>query len=439
MSRDRILPPDLDPADAFAALRAGGGALPFFLDSGPDAPAGARSYLGADPDAVIELSGGVLRRRGPEGESECAGDPFDAVGQSVGEGGFWAGFLSYDLGRLVEGTPPHAVDDQGFPALRLARYPDVLVFEHGPRLWRAERATERLPEVLRTALRTPPTGGGFSLGDWEPSVSRGEYLSALARAREAIREGEIYQANLSHRFTAPFSGDPWTFYAGLRRAHPAPFSAYLEGAGGAIACFSPECFLDRSGDRLETVPIKGTRPRFPDPARDAASRSALEDSPKDRAELAMIVDLERNDLGRVAATGSVRVETPRRIVSYATVHHAESAVSCRLRPGTGWGGILKAAFPGGSITGCPKIRAMGILAEIEPFARGVYTGAIGWLAADAGCLNIAIRTVTLSGGRATLNVGGGIVADSDPDAEYEETLHKGKAFLSVSRLREPGL
>lgn len=439
MPRDGVLPPDLDPARAFSALRAGGGALPFLLDSGPEAPSGARSYLGTDPDAVLEFSGGVLRRREGKGWTDLREDPFDALGRAAADGGFWVGFLSYDVGRLVEGTPPHAVDDQPFPAMRFARYPDVLVFEHGTRLWRAERASERLPAVVAAALKAAPAGAGFSLGDWAPSVSREEYLAALGRAREAIRQGEIYQANLSHRFTAPFSGDPWAFYAGLRRVHPAPFSAYLEGDEGAIACLSPECFLERSRERLSTAPIKGTRPRFPDPARDAASRKELEESAKDRAELAMIVDLERNDLGRVAATGSVRVETPRRIVSYATVHHAESVVSCRLRAGIGWGEVLRAAFPGGSITGCPKIRAMEILAELEPFARGLYTGAIGWLSADAGCLNIAIRTVSVSGGRALLNVGGGIVADSRPDAEYEETLHKGKAFLSVSRLRQPGL
>ena len=145
----------------------------------------------------------------------------------------------------------------------------------------------------------------------------------------------------------------------------------------------------------------------------------------------MIVDLHRNDLGRIAETGSVAVETSRRIVSYATVHHAEAVVSCRLCAGAGWGEILRATFPGGSITGCPKIRAMEVLAELEPWARGAYTGSIGWLSADAGCLNVAIRTVTIFGGRAVLSVGGGIVADSDPESEYQETLHKGKAFLEI--------
>ncbi len=419
------LPSALGPAEAFARLRSSGVRLPFFLDSGSFP---GRSWIGADPEAVLGLSDrGLFLREGGR-EDRLDGDPFSVLGGLVAAGGFWAGFLSYDLGRRIEGTPAHRIGEAALPLMRFARYRDVLVLDHAAGTWAVEAPSGEVPR-WRAALDGPSGPAPYSLGAWEPSVPKEEYLAAVDRVRAAIGQGEIYQANLSHRFTAPFGGDPWGFYAAFRRVHPAPFSAYLEDRDGAVACFSPECFLARDGERLSTVPIKGTRPRFADPARDAASLAELEGSPKDRAELAMIVDLERNDLGRVARTGSVRVEVPRRIVSYATVHHAEAAVACRLRPGTGWGEILRATFPGGSITGCPKIRAMQVLSDLEPFARGIYTGSIGWLTRDAGCLNIAIRTVVFAGGRAVLNVGGGIVADSDPESEHAETLHKGRAFL----------
>ncbi len=429
-----------EPISAFKTLKSSGARFPFLLDGAValSEGRGARSLVGGNPAVVLESRAGRMRRFEAGRWTDEPRDPFDALERLVGGGGLAVGFLSYDLGRAIENTPPHAHDDQILPLMRFGLYRDVWEYNHDRGLWRPAAGLGPRPWIETPPARLgwpslatqPPLVEDFSLGPWEPSVSKEAYLAAVRRAKELIRDGEIYQVNLSHRFTASFAGDPWAFYQVLRRAHPAPYAAYLEGeVGEAVLSLSPECFLDRQGGEIRTFPIKGTRPSFSDAERDAASRRALEESEKDRAELAMIVDLERNDLGRVARPGSVAVEIPRRLFASATVHHAEAVVAAALREGAGWAHILRATFPGGSVTGCPKIRAMQVLSELEPWARGLYTGSIGWLTPKAGSLNIAIRTVTVACGRAVLNVGGGIVADSDPEAEYAETLDKGRAFL----------
>jgi para-aminobenzoate synthetase component 1 len=259
------------------------------------------------------------------------------------------------------------------------------------------------------------------------------YLDAVARVRDYIIAGDIFQANLSQRFEAPLEEDPWPFYRRLREVNPAPFAAYLEFDGVAIASASPERFLQVDPDgRVETRPIKGTRPRGVSPEHDAALSQALHDSAKDRAENLMIVDLLRNDLSRVCLPGSVKVPELFALEGYRTVHHLVSTVTGRLRPGKTATDLLAAAFPGGSITGAPKVRAMEIIAELEPSRRGIYCGSIGYLSlTGAADTSIVIRTIVALGGHAYFSAGGGIVVDSDPEQEYQETLHKARALITA--------
>ena len=254
----------------------------------------------------------------------------------------------------------------------------------------------------------------------------------MRRVREYIRAGDVYQVNLSQRYRFPFSGDGFGLWESLFRRNPAPFYAYLHCGGHQVLSTSMERFLFRKGDFIETRPIKGTRKRGASPSEDEALRAELRSSPKDDAELSMIVDLLRNDLGRVCLPRSVRVQEHKRLESYQNVHHLVSIVTGRLASGTTYGDIIRAAFPGGSITGCPKIRAMEIIDELETVVRHVYTGSIGYLGwHDNMDLNIAIRTAVIHGRACSYSVGGGIVFDSDEADEYEETLHKGRTLFEI--------
>ncbi len=252
----------------------------------------------------------------------------------------------------------------------------------------------------------------------------------VERALEHIAAGDVYQVNLAQRFLVDPAPPLPALYRSLRDASPAPFLALHTLPGGGIASSSPERFFRIVGERIETWPIKGTRPRGRTPAEDLALAAALRQSEKDRAENVMIVDLERNDLGRVAEIGSVTVAELCGVASHANVHHLVSRVEGRLRPDAGPVDVIRALFPGGSITGAPKIRAVEIIDDLEPVRRGVYTGAIGYWDLSGDCdWNIAIRTVVLANGRASFHAGGGIVADSTPEAEYEETLVKASGMM----------
>ena len=259
------------------------------------------------------------------------------------------------------------------------------------------------------------------------------YLDAVSRVRDYIIAGDIFQANLSQRLQAPLEEDPWQLYKRLREVNPAPFAAYLEFEGVAVASASPERFLllDEAG-RVETRPIKGTRPRGLSPLHDAALSLSLAESEKDRAENLMIVDLLRNDLSRVCRPGTVRVPELFALEHFPTVHHLVSTVTGELEPGKGATDLLAAAFPGGSITGAPKVRAMQIIAELEPSRRGIYCGSIGFLSLTGAMdTSIVIRTGVAIGGQVYFSVGGGIVADSDPEQEYRETLDKARALVNA--------
>jgi para-aminobenzoate synthetase component I len=280
-----------------------------------------------------------------------------------------------------------------------------------------------------------PVEGGW----WDPSVGLRSsftydgYLTAVARVREYIFAGDIFQANLSQRFDAPLAEAPWALYCRLRTRNAAPFAAYLDFPDVVVLSASPERFLRVDvGGHVETRPIKGTRPRGVGPEHDAALGQALAESTKDQAENLMIVDLMRNDLSRVCAPGTVRVAELFGLEHYATVHHLVSTVVGDLTTDADALGLLRAAFPGGSITGAPKVRAMEIITELEPSERGVYCGAIGyWSVTGALDSSIAIRTAVTLGGRLYFSAGGGIVADSDPEQEYLETLDKARGIIDV--------
>jgi para-aminobenzoate synthetase component I len=423
---------------------------------------GRYSYLTADPWQVLCTKGAggdpfgrldaALRRH--RTESLASLPPF--------QGGA-AGFLAYDLCHQLERLPAPPFDDLDLPDLCLGLYDWTLAWDHVEgRTWlfstglpeegsaRAARAEERAEWVRRrlagppAALRpgraspplprpaSPPTHPVEGWAGVRSTFSRESYLRAVERVREYILAGDIFQANLSQRFESVVDDHPFALYRRLRERNPMPFAGYFDFGDGAVVSASPERFLRLFGDRVETRPIKGTSPRGWTPRHDSALGVALAESEKDRAENVMIVDLLRNDLSKVCRDHTVEVPELCRVERYATVHHLVSTVLGRLRPGLGAVDLLRATWPGGSITGAPKVRAMEIIAELEPTRRGVYTGALGYLSfGGAMDTNIAIRTFVVKEGRASFQAGGGIVADSDPEREYEETLDKARGLVAA--------
>jgi para-aminobenzoate synthetase component 1 len=346
--------------------------------------------------------------------------------------GWWAGWLSYDLGRQVEALPALAEDDLGLPPLALGRYDAWLEFDHERRavVLRGEGEGDLL---IRALGRTPGMLVHRAIAAWDSSLPRDRYERAVERAVEYVRAGDVFQVNLSQRLAADWGGDPFALYARLRETSPAPFMALVRLGGADVISASPERFLGVRGDRIETRPIKGTRPRGGDPAADESLAAELAASEKDRAENVMIVDLARNDLGRVARYGSVAVERLSELERHPGVHHLVSTVSARLRAGVEPADVIRATFPPGSVTGAPKVRAMEIIDELEPVRRGPYCGAIGWI---DGCgdleLSVAIRTFVATRGSLHLHVGGAVTAESEPAGEWQETMHKAARLLEAS-------
>jgi para-aminobenzoate synthetase component 1 len=348
----------------------------------------------------------------------------------------WMGCLGYGLRTAFEEVPERHPDDTGIADVQLSYYPAVAVYDAVDGSWWFvwRHGAADTVRTLRACLRrAAPSPRGAVAGPPRPRIARAEYLAAVRRAVEYVHAGDLFQVNYAHEFRAGFRGDPLALYLALRAHNPAPHSAFLDlGEGRAICSTSPELFLRLRGRDVVTMPIKGTRPRGAGPAEDARLAEELRRSEKDAAELAMIVDLERNDLGRVCAPGTVVVAEEARIESYASVHHRVAEVRGRLEEGCDRLDLLAASFPGGSITGAPKVRAMEIIDELEAGRRGPYTGSIGILTDDGGMeLNIAIRTPVLADGTVRVHVGGGIVADSEPEEEYEETLAKGRAIFEA--------
>jgi len=416
------------------------------------------SFLTADPLLVLDRPSdspdpfaearATLRRISPDKPSVDGAPPF--------LGGL-SGYLSYDLGRRFERLPTLAIDDQPLPLLRLALHDWVIAWDRRMgTAWLGGRAVDgdtarlarRLADVHERLAGAKPGGGDAGAPPNElqfiSGLDRPAFEAGVEAIRERIARGDLYQANLTRRLETSFAGDPWPLYRRLRIGDPALFAAYIDlgpsstGNRRAIVSASPEPFLrvDPWG-RVATDPIKGTRPRGQTRDEDRALACELLASDKDRAENVMIVDVLRNDLGRVCRPGSVRVPRLCRLERTTAVQHLVSTVTGRLSAGRDAFDLLAASFPGGSITGAPKIRAMEILEGLEPVRRGPYTGAIGWLGPDGALeTSIAIRTLVADGSRLTLHVGGGITWRSDPAAEWDETVAKARGPLTAIGGRE---
>lgn len=423
-----------------------------FLDCGRGgAHAGRYDILAADPYATLTTRGELTTIRCRAGTRYSRADPLRLLAESLGPRGEAApalpftggaiGYFSYDLARRFERLPQLAEADIRLPEMAVGLYDWALVVDHEEqRSWLVGAGRDRRTEaVWEELVRAAASGAGrrpsapFQI--LSPVVSnfdRAAYRRAFDRIEAHIRDGDCYQVNLAQRFEARVCGDPWHAYSSLRATNPAPFSAFLAYPFGAVLSSSPERFLRVRGDRVETKPIKGTRPRAPDPQRDGALAAELAASSKDRAENVMIVDLLRNDLGKSCIAGSVGVDVLFEIESFASVHHLVSSVSGRLAPECGAVDLLRGCFPGGSITGAPKLRAMQIIEALEPQRRSVYCGAIGYIGFDGNMdTNIAIRTLVQAGDSIYAWAGGGIVADSEEGAEYQESLDKAAALLAI--------
>ena len=351
------------------------------------------------------------------------------------------GYFSYDLGRRFERLPALTEDAEKMPEMAVGIYDWAVIVDHlDKRSWlvgqgRCVDTHARWRELVARFSTQPVERARVPFRITAPlasNLSRERYAAAFRRVLDYINAGDCYQINLAQRFAAPAAGDPWLAYQALRVINPAPYAAYLNTPYGQVLSASPERFLKLEHRRVETKPIKGTRPRAGHPRVDAELATALKASEKDRAENVMIVDLLRNDLSKNCEPGSVKVPRLFEVESFATVHHLVSTVTGTLRQGRDALDLLRGCFPGGSITGAPKLRAMQIIEEIEPHRRGIYCGAIGYIGGDGNMdLNIAIRTLVYAGGTIRFWAGGGIVADSRLEDEYQETFDKAAAMLKL--------
>ena len=434
-----------DPVDALLAV--GRADHPFLRTAQGGGSRGTPwSFLGVRPRETL------VCRRAPSTDASCleALAPVRVThrGPTVPFRGGWAGMLGYELRAAVERSPPPRRPPGGFPALWLGRYDAIVAWNHrarrsvicgiGPTAEKARERGDRLRALIESKRHAVRTKRMRVTTQPRARVSRAAYEARVARAKAAILRGDIFQTNVSQRFDATIEGHPTRWFQQLAQSQPAPYMTYLDlGRGRTILSASPERFLRLRGRTLETDPMKGTRARGATPVEDRALRDALRDSPKDQAELAMIVDLSRNDVARTCRTGTVRVVTPRRLIKFARVHQAIAVVRGVLPRRADRMAAVRAAFPPGSVTGAPKVRAMEILDELEGEARGPYCGALGWF--DAGGdmdLAVAIRTIWCAGNKASYRVGGGITLGSDPHDEWRETLDKGRGLFKALAGRE---
>ncbi|AKJ98213.1 aminodeoxychorismate synthase, component I [Pseudomonas sp. Cab53] len=435
------LPYRANPAEYFAAIRHAPGSV--LLDSGrPSAERGRYDVLSAWPLAQLAVlpdeSGRDFLQRLRTQLTRLGHAVLPATVQLPFAGGL-IGYLSYDFGRHLETLPSHAKDDLHLPDARFGVYDWALVSDHQagtsqlvfhPHCAEAER--QRLIALFSQAAPRPVDN--FSLaGPMTPDLSADAYRQALAQIHAYIQAGDCYQVNFAQRFRAPCQGDAWAAYVALRAACPTPFSGFQSlPEGGAVLSLSPERFVRVSQGHVETRPIKGTRPRGTTPAEDAAHAADLLASPKDRAENLMIVDLLRNDLGRTCRIGTVQVPELFSLESYPNVHHLVSSVTGELAADKDALDLIAGSFPGGSITGAPKIRAMQIIDELEPTRRGLYCGSLLYLDVRGEMdSSIAIRSLLVKDGQVCCWGGGGIVADSDWQAEYQESITKVKVLLDT--------
>ncbi|WOO41160.1 aminodeoxychorismate synthase component I [Rubellicoccus peritrichatus] len=424
--------------------------LPFVLDSSlSNDGLGQFSFFGADPFLVFTGKDGQYETQSPDGTESLVGDGLAIMrdlmsqhkidnNQPIPFCGGAVGFLSYDYGRQIERVPQLAEDDRDVPDLHFGFYDGIAALNHETGILSLIALGIRAdPDLvlaeLKAIIESPFKKSGEAPiqrhGEWQWNMSHETFLNTVERVRSYIASGDVYQVNLSQRARCSYEGNAIQLYQALRNGNPAPYSAYIDTGELAILSTSPEQLIRKQGRQLETRPIKGTRPRGANTEEDQRNANALLCSEKDRAELLMIVDLERNDLGRVAEIGSVKVDQLYHLEHYARVIHQTAQVKAQLAEDRDIFDCIKALFPGGSITGAPKIRAMEIIEELEPTRRGAYTGSVGYIGFDGNAeLNIAIRSLHLKDGFLDYQVGSGIVWDSDPESEYQETLDKGRAI-----------
>ena len=425
---------------------------PIWLDSGaPLTEQGRFDILVADPIAALVTRGAVTEISHGTAVTRSDDNPFELLRPWLSDrvaaipdipfAGGAVGYFGYDLARRLERLPSFAEDDANIPDMAIGIYDWAIVVDHQLKKTTlashgsASMTTKRWEELVwdfKGDAGSRWTIPFHVLSEVAPDLTITHYSERFAKLKRYIAEGDCYQVNLTRRFSARAGGDPWTAYRELRKVNPAPMAAYLQLPFVQILSSSPEVFLQVRDKQVATKPIKGTRPRRSDLALDQQEISALKNSMKDQAENVMIVDLLRNDLGKVCETGSVRVPSLFEIESFATVHHLVSTVTGTLRDDRDCIDLLKACFPGGSITGVPKLRAMEIIEELEPHRRGVYCGSIGYIGSDGAMdINIAIRTLIYADAKIRFWVGGGIVADSVMEEEFQETLDKAKAMLQM--------
>jgi len=421
-----------------------------FLDSARDPETlGRYSIIVSNPRLVIQSKGNNITIDDQVIDSE---NPFESLQKLIDTykkdytsdlpfiGGF-VGFLGYDLKAFIENLPVSVTDDVQMPDMHFGLYDGSVVIDHllnhvyitdaciedG-----ADKRIEKIINIIEDSKEHIQLTQHKTENKVSSNFEKEAYKQAIERVRSYIKNGDIYQANMTQRFQAPMRDEPIELYQKLRELNPAPFASYIDFGSGYVLSSSPERFIKITDGIIETRPIKGTMPRSLDPVIDEQNKQTLIHSEKDQSELLMIVDLERNDLSKIAKTGSVKVTELFKLESYATVHHLVATVVAEVDQSYSLTDCIKATFPGGSITGAPKIRAMEIIDELEPTARGLYTGSIGYIDLNQNMdLNIVIRTFIVKDNTAYFQAGGGIVWDSDPELEYEESLAKAVALVKA--------
>jgi len=446
---------DLTSMELFEAVKKDGN-YPFFLDSGMDSQKlGRYSFIGVDPFLMIKSEGNKIRLEENGRIKTIDGNPLDILQEKldlykiereeipfVGGG---VGYFSYELAHLMEKLPNTVNKEVDIPEMVMGFYDGIVIIDHrdDKKYIGAIGFKENIEEIIKKIENSiKETEKKLKIKETEKNILKNRkissnmtedyYLSSIKKLKDYIYSGDIYQVNFTQRFECDFEGNSNELYKNLKSINPAPFAAYLDFGEGEIISSSPERFIKLTDGTIETRPMKGTRPRGKSEAEDEKLKEELVNSEKDRAELLMIVDLMRNDISRVAETGSVKVTELFHLEEYATVLQMVATIQGKLKDELSAVDIIKSTFPGGSITGAPKIRAMEIIDELETTTRNIYTGSIGYLGFDGNMdLNIAIRTIVLKDKKAYFQVGGGIVWDSDPHEEYEESLVKGRALVKA--------
>ncbi len=443
----------------------------FLFESGRGPEATSRySFMGTSNSRSIKIKDNKARLLGEDGLSSTElealegldrlnfDDEIKSVNYLPHFWGGWVGVMGYELAGLFENLPPRKEDGFVIPDLYMIQVDRLVVYDHKEGLLKyivsgespgdysalvkeVQGFWKRLEKFLTPSPNAKPllkenvkNGNGL-----HSNMSQKNYVECVERAKNYIEEGDIYQANLSQRFETTYQGDPFDLFLSLRSVNPSPFSGYLKLQDFAIVSSSPERLVKVENSKVETRPIAGTRPRSSDPETDKSLSAELLLNEKERAEHLMLVDLERNDLGRICKTGSVRVSDLMFLEQYSHVSHIVSNIEGELKPHVSVKDILRAVFPGGTITGCPKVRCMEIIGELETLSRGPYCGSFGYIGFSGYMdLNIIIRSIIVKNGRACFNVGAGIVADSCPEKEYLETLDKAEAMIQVLTKQKNG-